>query len=263
MEPTINQLAPKADSAQLSNCIPPNLFARNEFGLICDGTTTYVYNPDGTINWRKMIKPEFLVPNKQVFERKGTTVPTTVEGLSDSEILILLGGIKELAATRGYSTVDYEVTSPAPEYVVAVCSIDWIPNYETQNRSICFSGIGDASPRNTTGFGQIFLGPIAENRAFCRAVRNFLKINIVSQEEVGGAGEPPAEDTATTLLREIMQKFGITFEKLKGKLIDEGIENAANFTGVDDIPRFKQFELIERIKNKAAEQAAAAAAAKT
>lgn len=246
----------------LPKCIPPKLFTRNEYGLICDGSVSYVYNTDGTINWRKMVKPEFLVPNKQVFERKATTVPSSIEGLLDSEILILLGGLKELAQTRGYSSLDYEVTSPCPEYVITVCKINWIPNYETQHRAVSFSSIGDAHPRNTTGFGQIFLGPIAENRAFCRAVRNFLKIHIVSQEEMGGTSSPVAEDSATALLREVIQKYGILFEAIKLKLIEEGIDGASHFNGIEDIPRFKQFELIERIKTKAAEKAAAAQKAK-
>ena len=76
------------------------------------------------------------------------------------------------------TNVRYEVTSPSPAYVVATCSIDWIPNYETEDRAVTFSAIGDASPHNTQSFAKFFLGPIAENRAFVRCVRNFLKINI-------------------------------------------------------------------------------------
>ena len=48
-----------------------------------------------------------------------------------------------------------------------------------------FSAIGDASPNNTESFARFYLGPIAENRAFVRCVRNFLKINVVAQEELG------------------------------------------------------------------------------
>ena len=48
-----------------------------------------------------------------------------------------------------------------------------------------------------------------------------------------------------------MTKMGITFDLIKGKLIEEKVEGAENFSDVKDIPRYKQFELIERIKNKA------------
>lgn len=242
----------------IPSCIPTHKFERNEFGLICDPSVTYVYNEDGTINWRKMVKDEFLVPNKQVFERRGKPVPTAITGLEDSEIIILLGGIKKLAQTRGYESVTYHVVSPIPEYVVATCSICWIPNYETGGTSIMFSAIGDASVQNTTSFGRMYLGPIAENRAFCRAVRNFLQINIVSQEELNDNPVEKEEDAATQLLREVMSQHGITFDLVKQKLIEENVESAATFKDVNDIPRFKQFELIERIKKKAAEAAARA-----
>lgn len=232
---------------------PKKKITRNIHGLI-DGQN-YVFNDDGSINWRKMIKPEFLVPNKQVFEKRQKPVPTSIEGLEDRELLILLGGIKELAQYRGFTSVNYKVETPSPDYVVAVCSISWIPNYETQNTPIVFSAIGDAHPNNTTSFGRQYLGPIAENRAFVRCVRNFLKINIVSQEELGPNSSQVEEDTATSLLKETMAKFNVTFEILKKKLVEEKFDGAASFNSVDDIPKHQQFALIERIKKKAAAKA--------
>ena len=235
-----------------TTCIPPRLSVRNEYGLICDGAVNYVYNDDGTVNWRKMVKPEFLVPHKQVFERTSRPVPTSIEGLADKELLILLGGIKELAAIRGFASCSYQLTSPSSEYVAAVCRIEWIPNYETQGRIVTSSGVGDASPLNTTSFGKLYLAPFAENRAFVRCVRQFLRINIVSQEEISEMASEAAEDMATTLLKETLLKHDVSFDKLKRKLVEENVEGAENFQSVNDIPRYKQFELIERIKRKAA-----------
>jgi hypothetical protein len=242
-------------NVELPICVPPRKIQRNEYGLISDGSVSYIFNEDGSINWRKMIKPEFLVPNKQKLEQAKKEVPKTIEGLDDKYLLILLGGIKELAQMRGYEAVTHQVTSPTNDYVVSVCSICWIPNYETEGRHITFSAIGDASPFNTNSFGKSFLGPIAENRAFVRSVRNFLKINIVSQEEVPASGlSPEAEtmDVSGDLLSATMQQFGVTWEKLLSKLIEEKFDGAENFKSVSDIPKFKQFELIERIKKKAA-----------
>jgi hypothetical protein len=250
-------LAPKP------SCIPPRLFDRNDFGLICDGSVNYVYNEDGTIDWRKMVKPEFLVPHKQVFEKTGRPVPESIEGLTDKELLILLGGIKELAATRGFSRCEYSVVSPTNEYVIAICKMSWIPNYETQGREVTTSGIGDASPFNTTSFGKLYLAPFAENRAFVRCVRQFLRINVVSQEEISEMANEAAEDVATTLLRDTLNKFNVPFDKIKAKLIEEGVEGAANYKSINDIPRYKQFELIERVKRAAVEAAKAAQKAPT
>lgn len=236
----------------MSNNTPPKPFKRNEFGLIDDPSISYVFNEDGTVNWRKMIKPEFLVPNKERFEKAGKPIPKSIEGLEDRELIILLGGIKDLAKIRGYSKVYHDVKSPAGDYVVSVCSIEWIPNYETEGRAIIFSSIGDASVYNTNSFGKNFLAAIAENRAFVRSVRNFLQINIVSQEELGANGSAPQQepetDTASSALKDIMSAYGVTFEKLKATLIKDKHEGAENVNRVEDIPKFKQFELIERIK---------------
>lgn len=245
-----------ADGTPISprpSCIPPRLFERNEYGLICDGSINYVYNEDGTINWRKMIKPEFLVPHAQVFEKTGRPVPTSIEGLEDKELLILLGGLKDLASIRGYSSHAFPVVvAPSDNCVIAVCQMTWIPNYETQGRAITSSGIGDAKPENTNALGKMYLGPFAENRAFVRCIRQFLRINIVSQEEISEMAAKAADDVATTLLKETIAKYNITFEAIRAKLVEEKVEGAEKYQSVADIPRYKQFELIERIKRKAA-----------
>lgn len=223
---------------------------RDESGLIIQPKVDYLFNEDGTVDWRKMVKQEFLVPNKQ---RAGDE--TDVSKLEDNQLIILLGGIKELAQIRGYTNVRYDVTSPSSDYVVATCSIDWIPNYETEGRAVTFSAIGDASPNNTQSFAKFFLGPIAENRAFVRCVRNFLKINIVAQEELGNSKifeEPVDAGQADPqqLLERVMKDKAVSFEQVKDRLVKEKYDGAENFETVADIPKPKLFELIQRIKNK-------------
>ena len=230
---------------------------RNEDGLI--NGVDYLFTEDGLIDWRKMVKPEHLVPNKD------RTSETDVTKLKDYQLIILLGGIKELAQIRGFTDVKYEIVSPHHEYVAATCSITWIPNYETEGREVTFSAIGDASPRNTNSFASNFLGPIAENRAFVRCVRNFLKINIVGKEELGGADAPPttstnsnagaASDTSMdprSMLQAVMNEKGVSFEKLQAKLSTEGLDSIES---LGDIPKLKAFELIERLKKVKAKTA--------
>jgi len=205
----------------------------------------YIFNGDGLIDWRKMIKVEHLVPNKD------KTSETDVTKLKDNQLIILLGGIKELAQIRGYTDVDHTVTSPSPDYVISTCSISWIPNYETEGREVTFSAIGDASPNNTKSFARHFLGPIAENRSFVRSVRNFLKINIVGAEELGDtklAQQTENKSDPYNVLDTVMKEKGITFSHIKSKLIKEGYENTDELKSVSDLPKFKIFELVERLK---------------
>ena len=241
------------ENKEINTAIPKILFKRNEYGLIDNGSVKYVYTPEGTVDWRKMVNPKYLVPNKQNFEKFGRPVPKTIDGLEDKDLLILLQGIKELAQIRGFNSENYSLVSPAGDYIALSCAISWIPNFETEGRSVTTSGVGDASPFNTTSFGKLFLGPVAENRAFVRCVRKFLKINIVGQDEMSpSVSEQPVEDASSSLLEEVMKKHNVTFAKIKEKLIEEKFDGADKINSASDIPKFKQFELIERIKKKAA-----------
>jgi len=229
---------------------------RDKNGLISGGSVNYIHNEDGFIDWRKMIRVEHLVPNLQKTSERDVTK------LKDTELIILLAGIKELAQIRGYTDVQYEVTSPSKDYVIATCSIKFIPNYETENKEVTFSAIGDAGPHNTHGFGQAFLGPMAENRAFVRCVRNFLKINIVANDELekmtftkpftpqaaSAPSEEDAQPSPAALLKKVMSEKKVTWAKVKKRLEDEGYEKADSISCVEEIPKSKIFELIERLK---------------
>ena len=45
---------------------PPVDFKRNQYGLLEDKNIKYEFSEDGTVNWRKMIKTEFLVANREL-----------------------------------------------------------------------------------------------------------------------------------------------------------------------------------------------------
>ena len=225
--------------------IPSKVFNRNSYGLINNKDTNYTYNEDGTINWRAMVKTQYLVPNRQ------KTQETDVSKLEDKDLLILLGGIKELAQIRGYTNVTYKVVAASESYFATSCRITWIPNYETEGREISFESLADASGSNTKSFARYFLAAIAENRAFVRCVRSFLRINIVGQEELGDAKILEENILAVNptspynLLDKLMKEKNITFNTLKDKLTKE---NFGDISSIKDIPKSKIFELIERIK---------------
>ncbi len=249
-------------SEKTADCawIPKLSIIRNAHGLI-EGVD-YKYTPEGLVDWRKMINPKHLVVNKQNFDRQGKPVPVSIEGLDDKDLLILLAGIKELASLRGFSSKDHILTAPNDSCVISVCNIVWYPNFETENQSVSYSSIGDATVLNATGFGKMFLGPIAENRSFVRCVRNFLRVNILGQDEL----TPKVEATADTqqqstgdILEDAMRELGVTFQTVKNTLIRDKEPGAEGFKSVSDIPKRLQFELLGKIKKKIEEKANAAA----
>jgi len=167
-------------------------FSRNENGLL-DGVQ-YAYHSDGTIDWRSMIDNKHLLPNKDAFA-EGENVPTDVAQLSDSQMLMTLEGLKELASTRGFTKVNYEINTASKDYVAVKCTISWIPNYETGMKPVEFSALADTHVSNTSGFGRKFLMAVSENRAFSRAVRNFLRVSVIGQDEL----RPHEDDIVFTI----------------------------------------------------------------
>jgi len=144
----------------------------------------HVFNDDGSINWRAMVKPEYLYPNKDWFELRKQPVPTSVEGLEDRQLLITLAGIREVAKLRGFQSVSYDFSHVETNYVVAKCRIEWIGTYESEYRTVVYEEVANATASNTDDFCLKFLETIACNRAFVRCVRNFLNIHIVGSDEI-------------------------------------------------------------------------------
>ncbi len=160
----------------------PDIYKRNEHGLL--ENVTYFFNEDGSVDWRSMVKDEFLYPNKGWFEARKKTVPRTVQGLKDNQLLIMLGGIKELAKLRGFESVSYNTENLGDGYVKATCKIVWSRNYESSGQNTIYEDVANASLYNTSSFAAKFLETIACNRAFVRCVRNFLNIHIVGADEI-------------------------------------------------------------------------------
>lgn len=238
------------NSIEQSAAIP---FGRNDAGLL--NNLSYKYNDDGSVDWKGMVKPEFLVPNKDKFPAGTDFTSIDVTQVDDGQLLILLGGIKDVACIRGFTTVDYDVITARQDYVAVKCNISWMPNYETSMQSVRFSALADAHFENTSGFGNKFLMAIAENRAFIRAVRNFLRINIVGQDEIDPKKkneiiEESQPTNPSNVLNKVMSEVGLNFETIKAKLISENDEDAFGWSDVSDIPKKRIFEIIERIKRK-------------
>ena len=230
---------------------------RDQNGLITDNESLeYKFKDNGLIDWKAMIRPEHLYPNKQWFEKRNQKVPTSPEGLDDKQVLILLAGIKELAKIRGYVSVSYEPVTAQSDYVCTVCKIKWIGNYETEMREVEYSDMADAHPYNTNDFAMYYPAAIASNRAFVRCVRNFLNIDIVGFDEIGVTPEKAPSTTVENitdpkyLLSSMMKENNVPFNIVKDILVEQQVKGAEGFEGVKDIPNLKAFTLIEELKKQ-------------
>jgi hypothetical protein len=208
----------------------PDIYQRDNHGLLKN--VDYIFNEDGSINWRAMIKPDFLYPNRDWFTLRNKPFPDSTEGLKDNQLLIMLGGIKELAKLRGFESVSFKTENIAHGHVKATCRIVWIGNYESVGANTIYEDVANATLDNTDSFASKFLETIACNRAFVRCVRNFLNVHIVGADEIDkskGADNSvtveSVEAAATTpialLQKHLRAKKGIdTFEEFLNLLRD-------------------------------------------
>ena len=79
-----------------------------------------------------------------------------------------------------------------------------------------------------------------------------MKINIVGQDEVGVKANfedltPDSPVSPTAVLSNLMKEKGVTLDQIKKRLIKDGFAAEA-ITSINEIPKPKIFELIERIK---------------
>jgi hypothetical protein len=201
------QLEMFAEVSPPATNIPPKLITRNEYGLIHG--VNYIFTEDGRVDWKAMIPKKHFVLNsqkeKEIQELTGKPiVEVTVDEVEDKHLLLLLSGIKYIAALRGFSKVEYSQPSIGSHGEVSVaCKITWIPNYETENREVVFTGLGDATTNNAKPiFDVYYLTAFAENRSFIRSVKNFLQIQVLGYEEVKEAKHtaPKSDENSNAVL---------------------------------------------------------------
>lgn len=234
--------------------------SRDEYGFI--RSIQYQFTPEGLIDWRAMINPEYLVPNRDAFKNQPDVdlKSLDVTTLEDKQLLILLAGIKDLAQIRGYSSVTYQIVENRHDYIGVQCNIVWTPNYETGGQPVVFSALADAHGDNTYSFARNFLLAIAENRAFVRAVRGFLKINVTGNDELGGKNNSaPVEESASSaadsspshLLEKTLREYGYTFESVKQTAIKKQMAGAESWETSADVPALSAMKIVAGIKEKA------------
>jgi len=207
---------PRKKATETSDPSGPSLYKRDENGLLTN--YEYKFNKDGSVDWRSMVGDEYLFPNRSWFDLRKKDTPRSIDGLKDHQLLIKLGGIKELAKLRGFSSVSYEIAKCEADHVAASCSIEFLPNYETAGQSVYFQDMANATLENTSSFAKKFLETIACNRAFVRCVRNFLNIHIVGDDEIDKSSPTKSNQSSDLspsgfLKKELSEKHGVSSYK--------------------------------------------------
>jgi hypothetical protein len=240
---------------------------RDENGLVTG--TEYKFLENGMIDWRAMIPKEFIYVNpdsrrREKLEKKYgkpyEELDPTTDKIDDADLVFTLPGSKYLLRLRGFTDIKYNIVSANEGYACVNCRINFIPNYESEMLPISFEDNACAHQGNTSSFAQQYLVEIATNRAFCRAVRSFLQINVVNKEELSDKSsiveETPSGNVfgPHAMLEKTLSDKKITFDKVKAQMIKDGNQDAEKWESVTDIPKSKVFEILGRLQKKEKEK---------
>lgn len=187
--PTLStSLSVPADSPEPAN--QPLRFKRDpETGLV-EGLT-YRYTPEGLIDWRAMVDRRFLYVAR---EHEAKVVAAQGKSLAEIDILLVkddwlrirVGGLNQLAHLRGVVSCVYPHMLAREGWAATTCEITFIANVESGGYPETWSGQASACRTSMDTRMLPYLETFAENRAFSRAVKRALQINILSDIEVGG-----------------------------------------------------------------------------
>lgn len=197
------------------------------------------------INWRSKVSDKHLYTKDESLKDKD------VKDIEDAKLIIKLGGINELANLRGFDSVEYDIVKAELDHVVMQCRIKWIEK-EVDGIKLpaqTYCSTAGASRENSDPFWHDLLETCAENRAFTRAVRKYLGVNIVGEEEIQKAKKAPtvavgSPNPQSTLLKVMANKGIDDLDALKavlrghfktGKFDDTFIESIKGWEAVSDI----------------------------
>lgn len=236
------------------------LIKRNENGLI-EGIE-YKFTNDGLIDWRAMIPAQYLYINndpknreriEKTYGKPYNEIDIIKDKVKDSDLVILLGGLRYIAKLRGTKSVSYNIKEANPEYAAVNCKIVFRGSYETENEDFSYEENACATLSNTNNFAQKYLVEICTNRAFARCVRNASNIFIVSKEELPGNDIVESSSISQSspkhikMLEDIMRAKNVKWETIVDKLKKENTWNETYKT-VADLPKEILFDFINRLK---------------
>tara|TARA_R110000822_G_scaffold110654_7_gene241028 strand:- start:3607 stop:4395 length:789 start_codon:yes stop_codon:yes gene_type:complete len=163
-------------------------------GLLCNGVD-YEFGESGCVDWKATLlkRMDLLMPNRSWFFRNNQEPPRDISDIEDpkeDQMALTLKATHWLLNSRGYRDITYKpIIRTEDEFrkiATYSCKITFKGNYETNFEDVSYEAIASASNTNVVGvISMEYLDSTAQNRALSRAVRGFLNVNIVSDEEMG------------------------------------------------------------------------------
>lgn len=230
---------------------------RNKYGLL---EIDYKFNEHGFIDWRGMVSPEFLYVNpdqkrrakiESKYKKKYEEIDPISDNVEDVDLIIMLGGLKQILKMKGFTSVNYVIKESTESYASVTCSITFLPSYESNYQPLVYSENACATLNNTNSFAKNYLLEIASNRALARCIRSCCNINIVSREELGGNQQEDEKLLQSnslqphTILSNLLKDKNISFKEL---IKDESDKD--KWKDINDIPKMAVFKLIGKIKTQ-------------
>ncbi len=176
--------------------LSPGFSLRDSRGL--QTNIEYVFNEDGTVNYLAMAKPEHFFFNGQkapeIAKKYGIDATKVryakvadfdLSTIDENHILISLAGLRYLARLRGFREFRGRLVTSTADFASVEMHSTWIGNYESNFLEETMVDGADAGHHNTFDFASRYMTAIAFNRAFCRVVRGYLNIKVVSKDEMG------------------------------------------------------------------------------
>tara|TARA_R110000824_G_scaffold74491_2_gene189332 strand:- start:56 stop:817 length:762 start_codon:yes stop_codon:yes gene_type:complete len=203
-------------------------------GLLSSGVD-YEFSESGHIDWKSMVlkKTDLLMPNRSWFFGREPESPKNVadmENPKEEQLALTLRATQWLLNARGYTNIEYNpicrISEGDKDIAVYSCKITFRGNYETDFEEVSYEAIASATESNTSGYiAQSYLDSTAQNRALSRAVRGFLGVHIVSDEEMGNVA--PQGDVSDDGGKKL--SFHTTLEKLWSEKNDGAFSTFVEF----------------------------------
>ena len=168
----------------------------------------------GAIEWQKFLEKELreyvvlFKEKSEEIEKKYKLPFSDVQkqyqnfalDIDDKYKLVLLDGWKKLAKIRGIFSVYYRDAVSTYEFSAVTCEVIFKASETFEEPELVYSARACAHFDNTYDFTQRYLTEMAENRAFVRAVRSALGVNILGKDEISDKNgkEMTMRETAST-----------------------------------------------------------------